>query len=88
MYVHIGKEKVISFNNIITILNLEEILENKKFNDIIKELDIENNIIDISDGNLKSLIIVKDKEKLKGYISNISSNTLGKRINKNRLNKN
>ena len=44
---------------------------------------MENNIIDISEGNLKSLIILKRNDKLIGYISNISSNTLGRRINKN-----
>ena len=83
MYFHIGKDKIISLKEVIMILNLEKILEKNKFNDIIKELKMENNIIDISEGNLKSLIILKRNDKLIGYISNISSNTLGRRINKN-----
>ena len=83
MYFHIGKDKIISLKEVIMILNLEKILEKNKFNDILKELKIENNIIDISEGNLKSLIILKRNDKLIGYISNISSNTLGRRINKN-----
>lgn len=83
MYFHIGKDKIISLKEVIMILNLEKILEKNKFNDIMKELKMENNIIDISEGNLKSLIILKRNDKLIGYISNISSNTLGRRINKN-----
>ena len=83
MYFHIGKDTIISLKEVIMILNLEKILEKNKFNDIMKELKMENNIIDISEGNLKSLIILKRNYKLIGYISNISSNTLGRRINKN-----
>ena len=83
MYFHIGKDTIISLKEVIMILNLEKILEKNKFNDIMKELKMENNIIDISEGNLKSLIILKRNDKLIGYISNISSNTLGRRRNKN-----
>jgi len=82
MYVHIGKEFIIPENEIITILNLEKMLEHKKLDDIFNELNLENNVIDISQGNNKSLILVKKEEKIKGYISNISSQTLAKRIQK------
>ena len=47
-----------------------------------KELNLENNIINISDGSNKSLILIKKENKLKGYISNISSQTLAKRMQK------
>lgn len=82
MYVHIGKELIILESEIITILNLEKMLENKKLEDICKELNLENNIINISDGSNKSLILIKKENKLKGYISNISSQTLAKRMQK------
>lgn len=82
MYVHIGKEFIIPENEIITILNLEKMLEYKKLDDIFNELNLENNVIDISQGNNKSLILVKKQDKIKGYISNISSQTLAKRIQK------
>ena len=85
MYVHIGKEIIIPENEIITILDLEKMLENKKLEDILKELNLENNIINISEGINKSLILIKNKEILKGYISNISSQTLAKRIEKDVL---
>ena len=82
MYVHIGKELIIPESEIITILNLEKMLENKKLEDICKELNLENNIVNISEGSNKSLILIKKENKLKGYISNISSQTLAKRMQK------
>lgn len=77
MYVHIGKNYVIESKKIITILNLED----RKLEEIIKELNI-NKIEDISENNNKSLIVYKDKKEIKGYITNISSITLAKRIEK------
>lgn len=85
MYVHIGKELIIPENEIITILDLEKMLENKKIEDIFKELNLENNIINISEGKNKSLIIIKKGEKVEGYISNISSLTLAKRMKKEKM---
>ena len=85
MYVHIGKELIIPQSEIITILDLEKILENKKIEEILKELNLEKNIINISEGINKSLIIVEEKNKIKGYISNISSQTIAKRIKKDIL---
>ena len=82
MYVHIGKELIIPENEIITILDLEKMLENKNLDDILKELNLEDNIINISDGSNKSLILIKKEEKIQGYISNISSQTLEKRMQK------
>ena len=77
MYVHIGKNYVIESKKIVTILNLED----RKLEEIIKELNI-NKIEDISENNNKSLVIYKDKQEIKGYITNISSITLAKRIEK------
>ena len=82
MYNHIGKELIIPENEIITILDLEKMSENKKIEDIFKELNLENNIINISEGSNKSLILIKKEEKIQGYISNISSQTLAKRMQK------
>ena len=55
----------------------EENIEN-----ICKNMNFSDNIIDVSDGNKKSLIIIKEKKQTKGYISNISTITLEKRTNK------
>ena len=62
--------------------NVESILETKEFNIIIEKLKTENSITDISNGEPKTLILYKQKDNLCGVISNVSSNSLGKR-NKN-----
>lgn len=81
MYVHIGKDTIIPSKNIIAIVNLEKLLNNKSMEEIKKEINLEK-IIDISLGNKKALLIAKNKEKTEGYISNISSTTLAKRFQK------
>ena len=82
MYLHIGKDKLIDDNNIIAILNIETLKEKENVKNICKNMNFSDNIIDVSDGNKKSLIIIKEKKQTKGYISNISTITLEKRTNK------
>lgn len=79
MFLHIGKDKVIEKKDLICILDIESLKNNDKINNIIEKLEEEKNIIDISENNRKTLVLVKENNILKGYISNISSTTLGKR---------
>jgi len=79
MFLHIGKDKVIEKKDLICIFDIESLEFNDKINNIIEKLEQEKNIIDISDNNRKTLILVKENNTIKGYISNISSTTLGKR---------
>ena len=79
MFLHIGKDKVIEKKDLICILDIESLKINDKINNIIEKLEQEKNIIDISENNRKTLVLVKENNILKGYISNISSTTLGKR---------
>lgn len=82
MYVHIGKDVVINSENIIAILDIKSLEKKKSLENICQELKISDNIIDVSENNKKTLILTKKEEKYKGYISNISSVTLGKRTMK------
>ena len=82
MYVHIGKDVVINSDNIISILDIESLEKNKKLENILQNLRISDNIIDVSDKNKKSLIILEKNNKIIGYITNISSSTLAKRASK------
>jgi len=79
MFLHIGKDKIIEKKDLICIFDIESLEFNDKINNIIEKLEKEKNIIDISDSNRKTLILVNENNSLKGYISNISSTTLGKR---------
>ena len=82
MYVHIGKDVVINSNNIISILDIESLEKNKKLENVLQNLKISDNIIDVSDNNKKSLIILEKNNKIIGYITNISSSTIAKRASK------
>ena len=79
MFLHIGKDIFIEKKDLICILDIESLKINDKINNIIIKLEKEKNIVDISDNNRKTLILVDENNSLKGYISNISSTTLGKR---------
>ncbi len=79
MYLHVGNGLSINEEDIIAIFNIDYIKntkENQKFYDKLLE---ENEIVDISNGNEKTLILANKKNKMKAYISNISSGTIRKR---------
>lgn len=82
MYVHIGKDVIIESKNIIAIFDIQTLQKKNSLENICKNLKISDKIIDVSDNNQKSLIITNKNNKTKGYISNISSTTLGKRTSK------
>lgn len=74
-----GNGLSINEKDIIAIFNIDYIKntkENQKFYDKLLE---ENEIVDISNGNEKTLILANKKNKMKAYISNISSGTIRKR---------
>ena len=78
MYLHIGNNVILNKKDIIFKLDYENLKENNIFKEFCTNID-KNNITDISEGKPKSIIITKEKDILKGYISNISSTTLAKR---------
>ena len=82
MYVHIGKDTVINSENIIVVLDIESLEKNKNLKEVLQNLKISDNIIDVSDGNRKSLVIISKDNKNIGYVTNISTTTLGKRAEK------
>lgn len=82
MYVHIGKDVIVNSKNIIAILDIESLEKKKSLKEVLQNLKISDNIIDVSEENKKSLIILQKDSNIVGYISNISSNTIAKRANK------
>ena len=59
MYVHIGKDTIINSDTIIAILDIESLEKKKKLEEVLQNLKISDKIIDVSEGNKKSLIILK-----------------------------
>lgn len=82
MFLHIGNNNIINRKNIIGIFNIKTMENTKEYKDITKHLE-KNNNLQINDiDNKKTLLLTEDKNKLKGYITNISSITLSKRLQK------
>ena len=79
MYLHIGKGLILNDDDIIAIFNIDYIKNTKDYKKFYQKLLEENNIVDISKGKEKSLILVNKNNVKKAYISNINSNTIGKR---------
>ena len=73
MYLHIGKDVLIDTKTIIAILKY----------DLIKKNINNFKLVDTANGEKKSLILVKEKDEVKGYLSSISVSTLEKRAKLN-----
>ena len=80
MYLHIGKDIVINDKDIISILNLNYVKNTKTYKKMYKNLEEKKAIINIADNKEKTFILTKEKSIEKAYISNISVNTLIKRV--------
>ena len=78
----IGKDTLIDTNGIIAILNIETLEKKENLENVCKNINISDKIIDVSEKNKKSLIITVEKNETRGYISNISTSTLERRTNK------
>lgn len=78
MYLHIGKEEMIKKENILFLLDYKSIKDNSMSQNFLDSISKENKR-DISLNNPKTIIITKEHEKIKAYISNISSFTLSSR---------
>ena len=82
MYVHIGNDTVINSEEIIAILDIKSLEKKDSLENVCKNINISDKIIDVSEKNKKSLIITVEKNETRGYISNISTSTLERRTNK------
>lgn len=77
MYIHLGNDVVISAQNVIAIVNIEEPLS-ADLQDIMDLAEVERKLINISDKEKRKALVICDD---RAYISPISSNTLYKRAN-------
>ncbi|MEN6350257.1 MAG: extracellular matrix/biofilm biosynthesis regulator RemA family protein [Syntrophomonas sp.] len=75
MYVHLGNNFIISFKDIVAILNLEPPLSHD-IKDIIEIARLDRKLVKISENGKEKSLVVCDK---KVYMSPISSTTLYKR---------
>lgn len=79
MYLHIGKNCVIKDNSVVGIFDIEKISNTQEYQNIYNYLQANKNIIDISSNQKNTFVLTEDNKKIKGYISNIGTNTIKKR---------
>lgn len=79
MYLHIGKNIIINKKNILGIFKVSTIENTKEYKEMEKNLKYNNRLHDDKTQINKSFILTDDK----GYISNISVETLEKRAKSN-----
>ena len=80
MYLHIYKDCVINNKDVIGIFNINNMKESKINIEFLEELNKNNNIKNISENQEKILILTNKSNKTNGYISNLTINTIKKRI--------
>ena len=82
MYLHLGGEVCIRIKDIVAIMDLETSSTSKITREFLRKIQKKGEVISVSDEDLpKSYVLIKDEEKVRMYISPISSTTLLKRIN-------
>lgn len=79
MYLHIGQGICLNKKDIIAILNIDYIKNTKDYKKLYQKLLEEKRIVDISNGNEKSLLLIDKNNTIQAYISNINASTIAKR---------
>lgn len=80
MYLHLGQDTVISFDELIGIFDLDTTTVSKISRDYLAKAEKNGEVINVSMELPKSFILCKEKEQKQAvYISQISSTTLLKR---------
>ncbi len=76
MYLNIGGNSVIKYNDIVAILDMETTSISKKTREFFKECEKRGQVVNVAEDIPKSYILCGDKI----YISQVSSATLLKRV--------
>lgn len=80
MYLHLGQDKVVAFEEIIGIFDLDTSTVSKTTRDYLKRAQTAGRVVNVSMELPKSFVVCTDKDKaITVFISQISSSTLLKR---------
>lgn len=79
MYLHLGQDTVVSFDEIIGIFDLDNTTVSKITRDYLTKAEKSGRVINVSTELPKSFVLCRERDGDKIYISQISSTTLLKR---------
>lgn len=85
MYLHLGENVVVNEKDIISIIDLENSTISAHTKNFLRIAQQQNQVVDVSPELPKSAIICEKKGKKTVYISQISTSTLLKRADSNKL---
>lgn len=79
MYIHLGKDVIVNFRDIIGIFDIEKSTIGKITKDFLSKAQKNGMVVNVSEELPKSFIVCKNEDKTIVYISQISPCTLLKR---------
>lgn len=82
MYLHLGSDVVVDDKTIVAIFDLDKTTIGKITKDYLKNAQIENRVVNVSDDLPKSFIVCENNNITTIYISQISAITLLRRSKK------
>ena len=80
MYLHLGQDTVITSDKIIGIFDIDKCTVSKKTRDYLAVAEKSGSVVNVSFELPKSFVVCSEGDKIKVYITQISSKTLIKRI--------
>lgn len=83
MYLHIGGKKLLSKKEIIAVLDMETTSVSKKTREFLRKSDKNGDVVNVSEEIPKTYIVCEKNKKCRVYISQLSSQTLYKRAERN-----
>ncbi len=79
MYIHLGQKKVVSFDEIVGIFDLDTTTVSKISRDFLNKAEKNKKVINVSQDIPKSFVICSDSKDEKIYLSQISGTSLIKK---------
>lgn len=85
MYLHLGQETIVKFDDIIGIFDMDTSTVSKITRDFLKIAEKNGSVTNVSYELPKSFTVCKKNNKKRVYISQLSSSTLQKRAASNKI---
>lgn len=78
MFINVSKDTIIRTKDIIGIFNLDYVRNTKEYRKFLSNMTERKEIVKVSEQE-KTFILTQNEKGTKGYITNISTNTIGRR---------
>ncbi|NLC65928.1 MAG: DUF370 domain-containing protein [Clostridium sp.] len=82
MYLHLGEDVVIPINNLISMIDINSGFYGADTNHFLTLAREDGFVIEVNDGEPKTIIISEENKKSRIYLTSISTRTLNSRVKK------